>query len=615
MKSAASTTRGCGLAGGGGRRGIITILGGGSVMIDYRVFDRAIGLNWYEIDPNLGALMDRLLDPADREWAKATLERAGALCGGPIAERAELIDKHPPRLERYDRWGEEAGRVVHHPTALAAKRDLWECGISGPRLRVEARRRGRPFPPVLGTACSYLLSQADTGMLCAVGMTSGVVGLVERFAPAAAKERVLPRLTAERFEDAWDGAMFMTERTGGSDLGTLTTTAVLRDGGWRVNGFKWFCSNVDAAAIATLARPDGGPPGLKGVALFLVPRWRADGTPNGIVIRRLKDKLGTRTVPTGEVDFVDAEAYLLAGADGSASDGRGINRMMEMVNESRLGVAIMGLGIMRRAFLESAIYAAHREAFGRRLEDLPLVRETLVRMVVELEAAAALVFAAGAAMERGPTGDWRWLVPLAKFRATRRGIDLASLAVEIHGGNGYIEDWPTARLLREAQCHTIWEGSENIICLDMLRALRAEGVAQGLLARVDRAVRAAGDPLLAPARALVAQTAGRVERTLAAVAAMDRDGAQYRARALTSLLSDVAQAVLLVEEAEWELTRHGSARKAVVAALFIARHVGADGDSALAAEEQACRTLFAALVRYGEITPAAAEAVTRMLVA
>jgi len=580
-------------------------------MIDYAAFERAIGLNWYEVDPNLRALMDRLLDPVDRDWVEETLRRAGALCGGPIGERAETIDKHPPQLERYDRWGEESGRVVHHPATLAAKRDLWECGISGPRLRREASRRGRPFPPVLGAACNYLLSQADTGMLCAVGMTNGVVGLVERFAPPATKQLLQARLAAERFEDAWDGAMFMTERTGGSDLATLTTTATLRDGVWRLTGFKWFCSNVDAAAIATLARPEGGSAGIKGIALFVVPRRCADGTPNGVVIHRLKDKLGTRTVPTGEVDFVDAEAYLLAGdADGSATDGRGINRMMAMVNESRLGVACMGLGLMRRAFLESAIYAARREAFGRRLDDLPLVRETLVRMVVELEAAAALVFAAGAAMDRQASAEWRSLVPLAKFRATRRGIDLASLAVEIHGGNGYIEDWPTARLLREAQCHTVWEGTENIICLDVLRALRAEGVARGLLDHADRLARATGDPLLDPVRALVAGAARRAERMLAEVAGMDRDGAQYWARVLTGRLSDLTQAALLLEEAEWERARSGSARKAIVAALFAARYLAHDGEVAVAAEEQACRQLFAPLVRYGEIAPAAAEAVT-----
>src|SRR5262249_11183717 len=143
----------------------------------------------------------------------------------------------------------------------------------------------------------------------------------------------------------------------------LTTTAHFDGDCWRLNGAKWFCSNVDAAAIATLARPEGAADGLKGIALFVVPKHRRDGTRNGISIRRVKDKLGTRAVPSAEVDFVDAEAFLLSNG-APASDGRGINRMMEMVNESRLGIAVMGLGIMRRSFLEAAIFAAHRRAFG-----------------------------------------------------------------------------------------------------------------------------------------------------------------------------------------------------------------------------------------------------------
>src|SRR5438046_2798257 len=324
--------------------------------------------------------------------------------GSPVArlDTARPDARHDPALR-------EVGMVDHgrRPQGVSradpsGERRHGETGSTGPRGRPEAECRGGPCPAGITGALNYLLCQADTGLMCAIGRTSGVVGLVERFAPPEVRERLLARLTAERFEDAWDGAMFMTEQSGGSDLGTITTTARQSGGGWRLTGSKWFCSNIDAGAIATLARPEGAPAGLKGIALFVVPRSRADGSPNGIHMRRLKDKLGTRPVPTGEVDFVDAEAHLLAGSDGNggALDGRGINRMMEMVNPSRFGVACMGLGLMRRAFLEAAIYAARREAFGHRLEDLPLARETLLRMLVDLEAAATLVFGAGAAIGR-----------------------------------------------------------------------------------------------------------------------------------------------------------------------------------------------------------------------
>jgi alkylation response protein AidB-like acyl-CoA dehydrogenase len=443
-------------------------------------------------------------------------------------------------------------------------------------------------------------------MLCSTGMTSGVAGLVRRFAPPGVREELLSHLTAEHFEDAWDGAMFMTEKTGGSDLGTLTTRA-RRDGDrWLLSGSKWFCSNVDAGAIATLARPDGGPDGLRGVALFVVPRQRSDGSHNGINIRRLKDKLGTRAVPTAEVDFDDAEGYLLAGGGGSATDGRGINRMMEMVNDSRRGVAVMGLGAMRRAFLESVIFAAHRTAFGRLLRDLPMMREMLVGMVVELEAAAALVFAT-AASERAVE---RLLVPVAKLRASRRGVELASQAVEVHGGNGYVENWPVARQLRDAQSNTIWEGTENIICLDILRALRDEQVMEAALGSIGARIEAA-DGLLEPVRIAVADGLAEVREALAHLSHAERDLAQLRARSFGNYLADVASAALLLEEAAWEQRTTGNARKAVVAHLFAEAHLRRHPMRGILSKDRTVLELFDPLVGYGVIDPSQAAAAMR----
>ena len=573
-------------------------------MINYDEFDGAIGLNWYEIDPDLRQIVRRLLEPEDFEWCEPELIKFGALCGGPIAARAEITDKHPPELAKFDRWGEPVDQIVHHPTAIATKRDLWESGMSGPRLRKEAALRGRRYPAAMGTALDYLVSQAETAMLCATGMTSGVITLVQRYAPEQIKARLIPHLTADSFDEAWDGAMFMTERTGGSDLSTITTVAHQDGARWVLNGSKWFCSNIDAGAIVTLARPDGADEGLKGIALFLVPKWRSDGSRNGIEIRRLKNKLGTRAVPTAEADFVDAEAYLLSGG-AKATDGRGINRMMEMVNGSRRGVAAMGLGIMRRSFLESAVFAAHRRAKGKLLQDLPMVRETLVNMLVELEAAAALVFAvtAGGAISR-------LLAPIAKMRVTRRGIEMASQALEMHGGNGYIEDWPTARQLRDAQCHTIWEGTENIICLDILRALRDEQVLEATFAtlqnRDDTSFAA-----LEPVCESVARRWGEVREALAFLSRADRELAQLNARRFCGYLADVVQASLLLEEARWELRETGNARKAVVARLFVDEHLNATAGRTIVSSDRTRLDLFAPITRYGAIEPAQAEAVLR----
>lgn len=578
-------------------------------MIDYAAFDSAIGLNWYDIDPNLQQIIRRKLHPADLEWCEPELRKIGALTGGPIASRAEITDKNPPQLVKFDRWGEQVDEVIHHPGAIATKRDAWTAGISGPRLRNEFARRGRGYPPVIPTALNFMLSQAETGMLCAIGMTSGVADLISRYAPAGSREEMLAHLTADDPAQAWDGAMFLTERTGGSDLGTITTTA-RRDGErWVLNGSKWFCSNVDAGAIVTLARPEGAADGLRGIALFLVPKWRRDGRRNGVNIRRLKDKLGTRAVPTAEADFIDAEACLLAGESSgdpnAALDGRGINRMMEMVNGSRHGVAVMGLGIMRRSFLESAIFAAHRTAFGRRLCELPMMRETLVNMIVELEGAAALVFEAAG---EGPVA--RLLVPVAKLRATRRGVEMASQAVEVHGGNGYIENWPVARQFRDAQSNTIWEGTENIICLDILRALRDEQVMQAALQRILAAA-SPQLPMLAAARDAIERSLAEVREALGFLSRADRDLAQLRARAFGNYLADVAEAALLLEEARWELENCGSARKAVIADLFIRNHLASNPVRGITSANTTMLDLFDPIVGYGEVSPAQAESALR----
>ncbi len=573
-------------------------------MINYEDFDSAIGLNWYEIDPNLRQIMRRMLEPADLEWCEPELIKFGALCGGPVAARAEITDKHPPELVKFDRWGEPVEEIVHHPSALATKRDLWQSGLSGPRLHNEAARRGRRYPQAMATALDYLISQAEIAMLCATGMTNGVIALVSRYAPPEIKPLVLSRLTADSFDDSWDGAMFMTERTGGSDLSTITTIARQDGERWLLNGAKFFCSNVDAGAIVTLARPEGAAEGLKGIALFLVPKWRSDGSRNGVSIRRLKNKLGTRAVPTAEADFVDAEAYLLSGG-AKATDGRGINRMMEMVNGSRHSVAAMGLGIMRRSFLEAAIFAAHRQAKGKPIQDLPMMREMLVGMMVELEAAAALVFAAAA-----PGAISRILVPIAKMRATRRGVELASQAIEIHGGNGYVEDWPVARQLRDAQSNTIWEGTENIICLDILRALRDEQVLEAVFTAL-RPRSDAGVAILDPVADAVAQAFHEVREGLIFLSRAERDLAQLRARGFCDYLADAVQAALLLEEAQWELRENGNARKAVVARLFVDARLRAPRARGIVSGDRTPLDLFLPLTRYGSIDPAQAGAALR----
>lgn len=579
--------------------------------VDYREMQEAIGHNWYQLDPNLGAVMDRLVEAEDRAWVEEKMRAMGQLIGTTVAANSEVTDKNGATLVRWDRDGNETNQVVHHATALETKRLLWKNDFLHLRFSDEVARRGRPFPAPMRIAYDYLLAQAETGMLCSIGMTLGVLRLIESYGDDATRAIFTDKLTCNDFDAGWDGSMYLTEKAGGSDLGRTETVATQVDGVWKLNGFKWFCSNVDGKAIVTLARPEGMPDGIKGLALFAVPRFLPDGSNNGIHIRRIKDKLGTRAVPTGEIDMVDTTAYVLC-KGGDAMDGRGINRMMEFVNESRMGVAAMGAGIMRRVFLEAAIRAEHREAFGGPLSRHGMIREQLIDLLVESEAAAAMLFEAANRMpvDGSAIGDGdpiaRILVPLTKMRCTRGGIESASAALEIFGGNGYIEDWPMARQLRDAQCHTIWEGPENVLALDMLRTMARDGSHTALLGYVGAAVEAgAAVPLLAGTAETVRKGAARLTEELGKIAAADRGTATLRARRVANLMARVTQCALVLDEARWQLAEHDNAHKAVVAAWLSRAHLEPrgrwhEGNEGIATE------LFEALTRYQGVAPALA---------
>ncbi|MCU1380602.1 MAG: acyl-CoA dehydrogenase domain protein [Acidimicrobiales bacterium] len=571
-------------------------------MIDYAGLDSAVGQNWYDLDPELRARIEADCPPEDLDWAHDTLHDFGALVGGRVARNADVIDANPPQLVRWDRWANEVDEVVHHPATRDSKAALWEAGyVSG--FAAHEQARARPTPAVVLGASSYLLAQADTGMVCSLGMTSGVAGLVQAYAPAAVRDRLLAGLRASDLDGGVDGSMFLTERDGGSDLGRTVhcTARDIGDGHVLIDGEKWFCSNIDGAAIVLLARPEGAPEGPGGLGLYLVPRELDDGSRNNVVMRRLKPKLGTKSVPTGEVEFHGALGYALRSqaADGTAatSDVGGLNRMMEMVNGSRFGVAMMGLGIARRSFLEAAIWAHHRTAKGRLLVDLPLAREQLVDALVELEAAMALGFECAAASRREDgTRLRRIVVPAAKVRLCRLGVELASFAIELHGGNGYCEDWGLTRQLRDAQCHPIWEGSENICALDVLRAVRRDAAHEAVLSRIDACLSVAAEapPFTAEAAKAIIAARDDLAAHVDAVPAMEGERAEAGAGRLTAMLVETLSAALLLEQSA------GDVRKGLVALRYARRHLDgrAPWEDAIAVE--AGRAVLA----YDDITEA-----------
>jgi alkylation response protein AidB-like acyl-CoA dehydrogenase len=544
---------------------------------DSQRYRGAVGRNWYDCDPTLQFLMAQYLQPAQLAWAEPRLRELGGLMGGPIAARAEETDRNPPQLRRYDRWGHDVSEVVLPPSFLANRADLHRLNFTSPAFAAEAAQAGVD-PEPLAAAWTYLLNQAEIGMTCALG-TGGdmVLRMTEAYAPPEVRARVAELFPHGGFSG--EAAQMFTERTGGSDLGELETTATPDgQGGWRLDGVKWFVSNVQAGAMIALAKVAGGPDGTRGVAPFLVLRQRLDGTPNGIRIRRLKDKLGTRAVPSGEVELVGAEAFLLgpvpgaeagdAGAEGSARRPSGLAQMMRLTNGARLAIAMMGVGCARRALVEALCYTSAREAFGAALVDQPLVQRKLAELVVAVEAAQALTFSG----LLGP--KLRLLAPLAKLEAARLGVTAASDALELHGGNGYIEDWPLARILRDAQVNPVWEGPDNILCLDVRRAIEREDADRPLLAWVTETLEAApADPALRPARDLLAQGLARAEAALATWRRLEGPVAEARLFPLATLLARTAATAALVAQATLELQgRAGSGtRKALVAQLYARR--------------------------------------------
>lgn len=536
-------------------------------------YEGAVGLNWYASDPTLRLLMRQHLGAEAMEWAGPHLERVGAMMGGPIALRAEETDKNPPRLEKYDRWGRDISQVVMPPSFEDARRELVADSFTTHEFFERAKAAGvDPVP--MAVAWNYLLYQADIGMGCALG-TGGdmVVFLADAFAPEDVKARVRELFAAGMFSG--EAAQMLTERTGGSDLGALESTASPDGDAWRLNGFKWFASNANGSAFVVLAKPEGAPDGVRGVAPFLVLQERRDGGRNGIRIRRLKDKLGTKSVASAEIEFTDAEAFLLAPppspeAAGRSGDGKGLGRMMELTNGARLGIALMGLGCARRALVESLCYTRTREAFGAPLIEQPLMRRKLAELIVEVEAAQAIVFDGFLQKPR-----LRLAPALIKLRAARLGVTAASDGIEMHGGNGYIEQWPVARILRDAQVNPIWEGGDNILCLDVRRALLKEAHLP-FLERLRGAVEQAppGDDATAE---LVARRIDHVHKAISRWQKLDDVTAEAKLFPLAQFMADTYAGALLLEQAGWERRELGTDRKALVARLYAQNRLADQG--------------------------------------
>lgn len=459
----------------------------------YENIPDSAGLNVFRADPTMHDLLTVYLEPGLLNVASAQLDRMGALVGDRLEELALAADKNPPVLSIRARNGAPHEVVHKHPAYQELERYAFgEFGLAAMSHRAGVFGVDRKLPPLVKYSLVYLFVQAEFGLCCPLSMTDSLTRTLVKFGSKELIDRYFEQLTSQDMDTLFQGSMFMTEQVAGSDVGAIGTTARFEDGEWRLYGDKWFCSNPDAALSMVLARPEGGDHGTKGLSLFLLPRHLTDGAKNAYRILRLKDKLGTRSMASGEVKLEGAVAYLVG------DPGQGFKQMTDMINMSRLANGVRSAGMMRRAVNEALFIASNREAFGKRLIELPLMQRQLIKMLVTAEQGRSMVLHTARVLERADQGDehmakvLRILTPLIKFRTCRDARKVAGDAMEVRGGCGYIEEWSDARVLRDSHLGSIWEGTSNIVALDVARAARREGALDALQSYIGGLLEDAG---------------------------------------------------------------------------------------------------------------------------
>jgi putative acyl-CoA dehydrogenase len=477
-------------------------------------------------------------------WAEERARKLAAEIGtARVQELARLANRHTPRLHTHDRFGHRVDRVEYHP----AWHELMALAY-GHEVHSLAWTAGRPGAQVARAALSYLWNQAENGVGCPTAMSFGAKPALDA-APEIAAEW-LPRLLSARYDprpiaaEAKSGCtigMTFTEKQGGSDLRANETRArPLGKPGpgqpYALTGHKWFCSAPMSDCFVTLAYTDAE----KGPSAFFLRRWRPDGTANPFFIQRLKDKCGNRSNASSEIELDGTEARLIG------EEGRGVRVAISMAHLTRLDFAVASAAMMRLALTLALHHTASRRAFQRALVDQPLMRNVLADLALESEAAATLVFRLARAADGAAAGNEherlleRLATPVAKYWVCRMALAFTAEAMECHGGNGFIEEAPLARLYREAPLNNIWEGSGNVICLDVLRVLEREPQAtEAFLAEVGKA-RGADR---------------RLDRFVGALETLLRDPAAraHNARRLCEAMALALEAALLVRHAPAEI--------------------------------------------------------------
>jgi alkylation response protein AidB-like acyl-CoA dehydrogenase len=521
----------------------------------------------YADDPVVRSWLQRLLGDEGFTAAEGPLKALAAEVMGPLRAAHAEAESHPPVLHRYDGWGGRVDRVEVSAGWERQRVAAAEHAVVALPYLPEARERWGARARVVQHALLHLYGPESATYTCPVAMADGAAALLSLpEVDAGVRDAWLPRLISTDPAVAITSGQWMTESQGGSDVGRATTMALpAADGSWRVQGEKWFCSAIDSAMAVALARPHGAGKGSKTLAPFLIPRYAADSPLSGftaapdspapgLILHRLKDKLGTRAVPTAEVGLVNAYALPLGDPDGG-----GLARMLTLIVVTRLHNSAAAAAGMRRGLAYAKAYAGARSVAGGRLSTNPLHRTTLAQLAVDAQAAFALAAHSFALYGRAEVdGDrdaeieLRLVAPLAKLTTGRLAVASASEYLESFGGAGYVEDTGFPRLLRDAQVLPIWEGTTNVLAVDVVRALSHNpGLGDAFLARLDEATAQASAMLIGGAvDGLRAARFALTDALPAAAAGAREEKVVAGARSMALTMGYALALALLVEHAD-----------------------------------------------------------------
>ncbi len=569
------------------------------------------GLNFFEEDQNFNSLLKHYLSEEDFERAKPLLAELGKIAGDELDQLSRVSEKNPPELVHYNAKGERIDRIDYHPSYKEMER-LGYSKFGMVAMSHQKNVLGFPgdFPYVLKYAFWYLFAQSEFSLLCPMSMTDSAARVIGKYASEEMKEKYIPKLTSMDMDELWTGAQFMTEIQGGSDVAANTMTAKKVGDHWELTGDKWFCSNASADVALALARPENAPAGTKGLGLFLIPKKLEDGTLNHYRINRLKDKFGTRNMASGEITFEGTIAYEVGDIK------NGFKQMMAMVSSARLSNSVRSAGIIRRSYLEALEYARGREAFGKKLAELPLMTETLFELLLDSETATASVLHTAqiySEADKGSAKDQallRILTPMLKGYICKRARYSTAESMEARGGNGYIEDWVNAKLVREAHLGSIWEGTTNILALDILRAFTKDKVGDAFFDDIAHRLKATEDPLSKRTAKLLSAVHKKIQKQAERVISLEGQARELPAKQLMNRLYHLYAVSLLFEQANVEINEQNSYRKLYLTAQYIHRYFLSNGLDDVLIADQSLLDVFEKLVNW---EPVQADAVGKFL--